>query len=135
MGLGISYAVRMSGRLVDLAKTTLTLELREQIMQLREAVLNAQEEILSLRAELGDLKRATTDREQLKFDGTVYWREILGLEKEGPFCQSCLDINSAVIRLQKLPEGVGARWISAACKPTYEFQSRTGVSRPVKPHF
>lgn len=98
MALGISDAVSLSGRVLELVKAGATLELQERIVELREAVLNAKDEILSLREELSTLKCAATEREQLEFDGIVYWRELPDGENEGPFCQRCYDADSKLMR-------------------------------------
>lgn len=105
MALGISEAVSLSGRVVELVKAGATLELQEKIMELREAVLNAKEEVLSLRQELSDLKRAAAQREQLVFDGMLYWQEEPGRKKEGPFCPRCRDSDSKLVRLHGLAPG------------------------------
>jgi hypothetical protein len=120
MGLGISDAVTLSGRLVELAKTTMTLDLQEQIAQLREAVLNAKEEILSLREERGELHRAAALREQVKFDGSLYWRDTPERGKDGPFCQRCYDVESRLVRLQHYPQGFGFPWQCLHCSKGYQ---------------
>jgi hypothetical protein len=119
MALGITDAVSISGRLVELAKTTMTLELREQILELRAAVLNAQEETLSLREQLGELKCAAQDRKELTFDGYAYWRTLADGKREGPFCQRCFDSDSKAIYLQKTLPGMPLKWSCTACSAAY----------------
>jgi hypothetical protein len=97
----------------------MTIELQERIMELREAALNAREEILALRGDLSDLKRAATDREQMTFDGSLYWRERSN-GKEGPFCQRCLDVESRAVRLQPNLPGFPHRWVCVACGASYQ---------------
>lgn len=119
MTLGISDAVSISGRLVELVKAGATLELREEIMRLREAVLNAREEVLNLRGELGELKRTAAEREHLTFDGSLYWRE-RSQGKEGPFCQRCFDVDAKVVRLQPNLPGFPLKWVCTACSAGFQ---------------
>jgi len=119
MALGISDAVSLSGRVVELVKAGATIELQEKIMELREAVLNAKEEILGLRTELGELKRAAAEREQLIFDGMIYWHEERGGKKEGPFCPRCRDSDSKLIRLHGLGPGANYDWNCLACNTLF----------------
>lgn len=116
MALGISDAVSLSGRVLELVKAGATLELQERIVELREAVLNAKDEILSLREELSTLKRAATEREQLEFNGIVYWRELPDGENEGPFCQRCYDADSKLMRLHKCGADIAYEWACTGCK-------------------
>ena len=114
MALGITDAVSLSGRVLELVKQGVTLDLQERIMELREAVLNAQEEVLRLRAELSELRRTANDREQLTFDGSLYWRERSD-GKEGPFCQRCFDVDAKVVRLQPNLPGMSHKWVCIGC--------------------
>ena len=119
MALGISEAVSLSGRVVELVKAGATIELQERITELREAVLNAKEEILSLRAELGELKRAAEEREQVTFDGVAYWQQVPGSEKQGPFCHRCYDADSKLVRLQHFPASLSWKWSCVVCNKSY----------------
>lgn len=132
---GISDAVTLSGRLVELAKKGMTIEQQERIMELRAAVLNAQEENLQLRAELSDLKRVAAEREQMEFDGAIYWRTLPGGQKEGPFCQRCYDADAKLVRLQSIAGSYFGDWECAECDKIYGKQSGTPASGAVTPHF
>ena len=132
---GISDAVTLSGRLVELAKKGMTIEQQERIMELRAAVLNAQEENLQLREELSELKRSTALRDEVSFDGAVYWRTLPDGQKDGPFCQRCYDADAKLIRLQNIAGSFFGDWDCAACDKTYGKQSGTPGSGAVKPQF
>jgi hypothetical protein len=134
MALGITDAVSLSGRVLELVKQGVTLDLQERIMELREAVLNAQEEVLRLRAELSELRRTANDREQLTFDGSLYWRERSD-GKEGPFCQRCFDVDAKLVRLQNIAGSTFGDWECAACDKSYCQQSGASESGTVKSHF
>lgn len=85
--------------IVELIKKGSTLEAQEIIMDHRESFLKLQEENLNLREENKELKKNILLKEELDFDGTVYWRISKG-EKIGPFCQKCFDSDNKLIRLQ-----------------------------------
>lgn len=118
MALGISEAVDLSGRIIELVKKGATIELQERIIELREAVLNAREELLSLRQENAELKRSTAERQHFTFDSEVYWRERDG-KRDGPFCPTCYDSTAKTIRLQPLGPGFGFKWTCNVCNGAY----------------
>jgi hypothetical protein len=122
MGLGITEAVDLSGRLVELVKAGATIELREKIMELREAVLNTKEEVLALRAENAELKRAATEKNLMKFEQGLYWLGE-GSTREGPFCPKCRDDEQKNARLQAAGSNSGWRWRCLICKNLYGSQS------------
>jgi hypothetical protein len=84
----------------EVVKKGATIELQEKLMKLREDALALQEENIELKGKILELEQIINEKEELVFDGRVYWRNIDGEEKEGPFCQSCYDSDSKVIRLQ-----------------------------------
>jgi hypothetical protein len=115
MVLGISEAVELSGRIVELVKKGATMELQERIMELREAVLNSKEELLRLRDENGELKRQAAKRNDLVFERGVYWQEHEGGDREGPFCQRCQDVDSKLVRLQEAAQDSGWHYWCRGC--------------------
>jgi hypothetical protein len=132
---GISDAITISGRLVDLVKAGATIEAQEQIAELRVALADAKIELSDLREEMAELKRAAAEREQMEWDGVVYWRTQPDGQKDGPFCQRCLDADAKLIRLQSIAGSYFGDWSCAACNKTYGQQSGTPASGAVKPHF
>jgi cell division protein FtsB len=57
-----------------LARRGATLELQQQILKLREEALALQEENVRLKARVAELEgRAAEVRNELNFDGTVFW--------------------------------------------------------------
>ena len=88
-------------------------------MDLREAVLNVREELLTLREENSALKRAAAERDQLTFDGAVYWHEDSEGVERGPFCQKCHDADGKTVRLQKCQPGYSHTWICNVCHMSY----------------
>lgn len=126
MVLGISEAVELSGRVVELVKKGATLELQERIMELREAVLNVKEELLALRDENTELKRVAAEREQLIFDGAVYWLDDGEGGQEGPFCQKCHDADGKTVRLQKCQPDYSYKWTCTVCRMHYVARTPSG---------
>lgn len=121
---GISDAITISGRLVDLVKAGATIEAQEQIAELRLALADAKIELSNLREEVSELKRAAALHEQLEWDGALYWRKLPDGYKEGPFCQRCYDYESKLVRLQAMPRGMGAEWHCTGCSKGYGQQAR-----------
>lgn len=61
--------------IIDLIKKGATVEAQEKIIELREAALGLQEENLELKTQNQQLKQALELKEQLRWDGSVYWLE------------------------------------------------------------
>ncbi len=100
MALGISEAVEISGRVLDLVKKGVTMGLQEEVMNLREAVLNGRAENLKLRQENHELleKLAAEDAAKTKareYELTKTWGGAYVFEsKVGPkhyACPNCFE--------------------------------------------
>jgi|HubBroStandDraft_6_1064221.scaffolds.fasta_scaffold146396_2 hypothetical protein len=103
----------------DLAKKGVTIDLQERLMGLREEAMSLQEENLKLRKRIQELEEQATLREELVFDGNLYWRKV-GENKEGPFCQKCYDNDRKLVRLQDARRLAAARdWLCFVCKAGY----------------
>ena len=85
--------------IVELLKKGATVEAQEQIMKLREAVLELQEENVALKQKLREAEDALKLKDELQFDGAVYWRTQAG-SRVGPFCPQCFDVEGKLVRLQ-----------------------------------
>ncbi len=108
--------------IVNLFKKGATLEAQEKVMELREAALACREENLKLRERLKKLEEKQDMKDQLYFDGRVYW---LGTtttpsQQSGPFCPACYDKDEKMIRLQLWSAGpnVKARYKCLVCSAT-----------------
>jgi regulator of replication initiation timing len=95
----------------ELAKKGATMDLQERLMELREQAITLQEENMALRAKNRELEEALSVKESLKWDGSVYWRELPDGEKEGPYCPRCYDVDDRLVRVH---EG-GQYWFCNAC--------------------
>jgi len=100
--------------IVDLIKKGATLEAQEKILELREAALELQEENIELREKLATLEAKIKQKEQLVFDGHVYWKQSEN-GKEGPFCPTCQDTKQRLVRLHK--DGTG--WWCHPCSKLF----------------
>ena len=69
------------------------------ILELEGMALDLQEQNARLREQVADLEAHIDLVEQMSFDGKVYWRG-QGDNREGPFCQKCLDGERRAIRLK-----------------------------------
>lgn len=105
--------------IIDLVKRGATVEAQEKIMELREASIELQEENFNLLEEVRFLRSKLEEKEELTFNGNVYY---IGNDNDGPFCPTCYDSESKLIRLHKYDNQVdGAEW---HCKVCGKFHSR-----------
>lgn len=74
-------------------------EAESQIAALQAQAVAVQEELAALRKKVGDLERELQVRANLSFDGQFYWVGA-GPDKEGPYCQTCYDVEHLLMRLQ-----------------------------------
>ncbi len=116
MGIGAKALKDNLEAVYELAKRAANLELQEKIMGLREQVLEIENENLHLRLKNKELEEGLKLKEQLNFDGRIYWLHKENGSKEGPFCQVCKDKASIMTRLQSYPY----KWSCLVCKNTYE---------------
>jgi hypothetical protein len=72
MGIGISEAVDLTGRVAELIKKGATLEAQERIVDLREAVLAGKDEVLRLREENQQLREKIREQEEWESRAKVY---------------------------------------------------------------
>ena len=104
----------------DLVKKGATIGLQERLMTLREEALEMQEENLTLRTRVKDLEEKVRLREELAFDGELYWMQNPDGKREGPFCQKCYDSGGKLIRLQKGQDRAArSEWLCFDCESTY----------------
>ena len=92
--------------IIDIGKRLLTaireddsIAVSQLILDLEGVALDLREENERLRKQVAALEAHIDLVDQMHFDGTFYWRGI-GDEREGPYCQKCLDGERRAIRLQ-----------------------------------
>lgn len=106
--------------LIDIGKKVLkaiqesdTAAASQLLLELEGKALNLQEENVRLRQQVSELEAHAELVEQMVFDGKVYWRGE-GANREGPFCQRCLDSERRAIRLTHRDEtvsGYKSEWL------------------------
>ena len=82
------------------------------ILEFQSMALELQEENYKLRRRIDELEQHMDLVEEMTFDGKVYWRG-KGDDRDGPFCQRCLDAEGRAIRLQfreQTAPGYESRW-------------------------
>ena len=114
----------------DLAMKGATLELREQLLKMREEAFVLQEENIKLKTRVSELEVALSLRENLSFDGSVYWLTLQNGQNDGPYCQRCYDADGKLIRLQasshkEFKGPVLSTWHCRACNKMYINSSKT----------
>ena len=68
------------------------------VLELEDAARKLREENARLRQQVADLEVQIDLVESMNFDGTFYWRGT-GENREGPYCQKCLDGERRAVRL------------------------------------
>ena len=99
----------------DLIKKGATIEAQEKIMELRGIVVALKEDNIQLLEQNQALKEKIKVKDDLSFDGMVYWLGA-GEEKDGPYCQPCYDTGNKLVRLHKNGDG----WWCYSCTTHFE---------------
>jgi hypothetical protein len=93
------------------------------ILELQGVALDLREENARLREQLAELEAHIDLIDQMQFDGTFYWRGA-GDDRQGPYCQKCLDMERRAIRLQHIDETVAdykSEWYECLnCQTRYD---------------
>ncbi len=82
------------------------------VLELQSIALELQDENYKLRQRIDELQNHINLVDDMVFDGKVYWRGE-GDDREGPYCQRCVDAEGRAIRLQFREEtapGYESRW-------------------------
>ena len=109
---------------VQLAEKANDPDLKQAIIELREGVQELREENLALKEENARLREQLTPREELRFDGSVYWQG-----EDGPYCPTCYDEKGKHIRVQDAGTFRGKpRWLCESCRNTFEVRRGTPPS-------
>jgi hypothetical protein len=123
-----NQALSLVGRLGDLVKKGVTIDLQEAIVHLREAVLALKEENLNLKEQNTSLQKTLDKRESLKFQAPNYYLiDGAGL-KDGPFCQVCHDNQNKLIRLKVIEEG---SWTCGVCNVRFENEQHKAARKAI----
>lgn len=86
--------------LAELIKKAGDVELYRKIVELEGEVIELTHENRSLKEELRHRDEHEALRQSLQHDGERYWLTRDGT-KDGPFCATCMDIDSKLVRMRK----------------------------------
>lgn len=92
---------------VNLVKEIDNIELYRNILDLQSELMGVVQELGEHKKENALLKEKLESKVSLKFENNVYWREDINGAKDGPFCSTCYDTKSNLVRMQYQNPGVG----------------------------
>lgn len=93
---------------------------QKALMDLKEENLQIREENLALKEQIIKLEEELKIKEQLEFDGSMYWLKD-GDTKEGPYCQIIYETVGKSIHLEKTSKG---QYRCSFCKRYYQPSGR-----------
>lgn len=96
-----------------------------RILQLEDRLDEERERRREAEAEVEHLQGQLATREALVPDDTVYWIEEDG-ERDGPFCTTCYDVESHLVRMHDLRNGF---FMCRNCETPVEHLEATGRGR------
>ena len=99
-------------KIIQAIKESESIEASQLVLEMQSKALQLQDENYSLRRRVDELERRVSLVDEMTFDGKVYWRGE-GDDRDGPYCQRCLDGEGRAIRLQLRDEtvsGYESRW-------------------------
>ena len=94
--------------IVDLVKKIGDAELYRKIIELEQ-------EVIELTYEIRNLNEKLKLKDDIIWDGRIYWLIKKDGSKDGPYCQLCQDKNQNLTRLQSTVD----KWYCLACKNIY----------------
>lgn len=103
---------RLGREIIQAIQDSDTVSANQLILELQSTALELQEENYSLRRRIDELEHHINLVDDMTFDGKAYWRGV-GDDRDGPFCQRCLDAEGRAIRLQlgeDKASGYESRW-------------------------
>lgn len=98
---------------IDLAQKSNDMPLLEKLYEARSLVLDLQDQIQELREKVTVLENINELKTKLSFKRNSYWKKIDDKAEDGPYCSTCFDSNSKLIRLIKNFE---SKYVCNYCK-------------------
>ena len=86
-------------KLLQAIKDNDSIAVGQLVLELEDIALELRRENERLREQVAELEAHIDLVDQMHFDGTFYWRGE-GEQRDGPYCQKCLDGERRAIRLQ-----------------------------------
>jgi len=92
------------------------IEQYKQILEAQKELLEMEKRIQDLEKENRKLKEKLEIKENLEYDNknSVYWIKKEGMEKDGPFCSRCWDVDKKLVRLH--PTAIEGSLACPQCK-------------------
>ncbi len=90
-----------------------------QMAELISALANAKIEAAENTEKISELQKELKAKNDLQFIEGKYFKENEDGEREGPFCATCYDSTSKVIRLQHVPGATFGDWDCRVCKGSF----------------
>ena len=115
---------------VEYAGRGMTAELREQLSEVRMQAAALREQLADLREENTRLREQAAVRTSMVHESGLYFREVDGKDRDGPFCPGCYDDKGKQIRLQRSDDGVECctrcefRWTPPGWEPPTRYMER-----------
>ncbi len=88
-------------------------ELKQKMADVQMECAKLAEDNARMRQELIEFREEATVKQEMLFQGDVYWRKQAEGGLDGPFCPSCFDGNGKVARMQG---GNTEYWYCPVCK-------------------
>ena len=124
MEISFSEAKGMFSTVVDLIKKGSQMEAQAQIQKLQEQYLGLHAENLELKQELLELKSKYTQQKNMVFDEPFFY-EVVGDNKEGPYCPKCWQKDERKCRVVKTPDSYHSAQKCQVCNELF------GKGKPV----
>lgn len=91
----LAKAIKVSADAIDDAQMKL------QVAELIGALADARIQAADSAEFISNLQRQLKSKEEMKFNGSVYYMVKDGVEQDGPWCPTCYDARCLEIRLQR----------------------------------
>jgi len=85
------------------------------LKDLQEKYIDLNDENMLLKTQVKEYEDILYLAENLEYDGFSYWLKTAGI-RQGPFCRSCFDRDSVLIRLHE----AGLKWKCLSCGSDYD---------------
>jgi hypothetical protein len=96
--IGRMDTIELGKQLLQAIENSDNVAVSRLVLELEGATRDLRDENARLRQQVADLEVQIDLVESMNFDGTFYWRGA-GEEREGPYCQKCLDGERRAVRL------------------------------------
>ena len=89
--------------------------LKFQVAELVSALADAKIEVAECNERIFELERLLNTQRNMKYDGSVYFQQLDGGDKNGPFCPKCFDVDQKAVRLKHVKGNWAGDWYCQNC--------------------